>query len=572
VVQHAFTGSRTELRGSARRLRRGSAFALAVCAIALAGCGSSSSPSATNADRADTRAPSDDPSAIPGVDKVTSSPAATSDIDRFVWNLPFGEPQTLDYLQSFNPAELAVVHNVCDSLVEMKPDYSFGPSLAEKFEHATPDTWVYDVRQGVKFSNGDPLKMSDVVYSIKRHLDPDGGSYYAPLFTDMIKSVKQTGPWQLTVTTKQPNVLINDAMALGLGMVGQEKAITAEGKNYGKPTGKVVCSGPYMVKDWKSGDHLTLARNPNYWGDPPKAAEVEFRFITDAAQGAAALQSGEIDGEFQVPTSVTAQLREATQGKLYFGPNLTYYTLTRANDDANRPVADPRIRQAMSLAIDRQGLTQAIFDGLATPIKWVAVPDSWSYARDTYLAAYDQLPSTDVDLEKAKALVAEAGNPKETLRVAAVADDPASTGVAQAVQDAAKKIGLNLEIKQMPFAQFIQLYFDDAATKGFDWIVSTASYPDFAEPLELPLSTAVPGAQFNRDGYSNPVVTKNADEALGEEDPEKRAELVSEALTQMTSDVKGVPLLTFPERTYMNNRITGAPTGFPVYLSQPWAA
>src|SRR5688500_9027231 len=109
---------------------------------------------------------------------ATTAPA-TGELDSVTWNLPFGEPASLDPIKAFNYPENTVVANLCEGLMVMEPDYTITPSLAESVENIDGKTYVYTLRDDVTFWNGNPMTAEDVAFSLRRHLDAEEGSYWA---------------------------------------------------------------------------------------------------------------------------------------------------------------------------------------------------------------------------------------------------------------------------------------------------------------------------------------------------------------------------------------------------------
>ena len=148
------------------------------------------------------------PRPTPSVDwELTAQTAAPSgDIDSFTW-VSYAEPYSLDYAYAFDYADNQVLANVCESLLRLNPDYTLTPGLAESFEHPTPTTWVYTIRDGVTFHDGTPLTAADVVASMSRHLDPAVGSSWYSVYQN-VTSIEQTGDREVTVTDGDPRLAV----------------------------------------------------------------------------------------------------------------------------------------------------------------------------------------------------------------------------------------------------------------------------------------------------------------------------------------------------------------------------
>ncbi|MBB3726859.1 ABC transporter substrate-binding protein [Nonomuraea dietziae] len=525
---------------------------LAGLALALAACGAGPQTQ---------QAPA---SAAPvALDLKTSTAAAAKGLDKVTWNLPY-EPQTLDPIRSFNYAENTALANMCESLLRLTPDFTIEPGLAEKADNPTPTTWVYTIREGVTFWDGKPLTAQDVAASLKRHLDPALGTWWSDYFST-VEKVEATGPMQVTVTLKQADVLFNQAMATAAGAIVSKEY--AAKKDLGSPTGGLMCTGPFEFGAWKSGDSLSIVRNDAYWDKAltAKSKEIVFRFIADETTAVNALRSGEVDGQyFYLPPAGLAQLRESTTGSVTLGKSLTFWTLLSAAKDG--PYADPKVRQALSLALDRAAISKVVFQGTAAPQRTLAGAEYWGYERATFEKAYQALPQETQDLAKAKQLLTEAGSPTEPITIAIQGSAATHEQTANLIKATGEALGLKIDIKVVPVEQYGNLYSDPKAREGVDAFFSTW-YGNVPDPLDI-YTVFQAGGRTNFNGY--PAVDADIKKARAEADPAARAALVTGIQDKVTRDVAWMPLNNLPVILYMSDRVTGAVPSFP-YLYYPWA-
>jgi peptide/nickel transport system substrate-binding protein len=536
-----------------------------VVGLTLAGCGGSGS--STSSTTSGTAASPFHPA---GVTVTPTTPAPSTSVSQVTWDEPYGEPPSLDPLKSYGIPENTVLSNVCDALLRTGPNLKLQAGLASSWTHPTPTTWVFKIREGVHFWDGTPLSTEDVVYSLNRHLNPQLGSFYTAWIAD-IKSVTQTGKNEVTLTTKIPDVIVSQMMASGLGTVIEKRFAEAKGAAYGTPSGGIMCTGPFELKSWQSGQQITLTRNPSYWQPSlePKVQTLIFKFVTDATTLTDALASGAIDGTYEVPIQGISRLQEA--GHVYYGLSTNQGIFQPIQ--ATGLVTNEKIREAVSLAIDRAGIAKTIFQGLAVPELAAVPPDSFSYATQQYQSWYLGVgtPSTP-NLEAARKLVAEAGNPKTTMTIGIQQGDPQSAAVATAIQSAAQQIGLNMQIKKLPTAQYVELVFSEKARAGIDWTTGNNNYIDQAEPLQVLYYWGRSNSPYNLDGFANKEVDNLFAQARAQVNPETRAALAIRALQLWVKPVNNIPLYVAPQRLFMNKRITGAPASFSTFLYYPWAA
>ena len=138
------------------------------------------------------------------------------------------------------------------------------------------------LRDGVKFWDGSTMTADDVVYSLKRNMDPKLASYAAHVFFN-VASIEATGPREVTVRFRVPDVQFVNNMSGVPGMIMQRSFSTKAGAKVGTPSTGVMCTGPFTVGSWKSGQNITLKRHPGYWDaeHKAKAATFEFVFLSD---------------------------------------------------------------------------------------------------------------------------------------------------------------------------------------------------------------------------------------------------------------------------------------------------
>ncbi len=536
-----------------------------VAALALAGCGGGGSSSSSS-----TTSTSSSPFHPAGVSITPTTPAPTKSVSSVTWDEPYGEPPSLDPLKSYGIPENTVLSNVCDALLRTGPNLKLQPGLATSWTHPTPTTWVFHIRSGVRFWDGTPLTTEDVVYSLNRQLDPKLGTFYTAWVAD-IKSIAQSGPSEVTLRTKVPDVIVAQMMASGLGTVIEKKYAEAKGSSYGTPAGGIMCTGPFELKSWQSGQQIVLSRNPSYW-DPtlePKVGTLTFKFVTDATTLTNALASGAIDGTYEVPIQGIPRLEEA--GNMYYGLSTNQGILQPIQ--AKGIVTNVKIREALSLAIDRAGIAKTIFQGLAVPSRAAVPPDSFSYATQQYQDWYEAVPTPPTpDLEAAKKLVREAGSPSTPMTIGIQLGDSQAAAVAGAIQSAAQQIGLNMKVKTLPTAQYVELVFSEKARAGIDWTTGNNNYIDQAEPLQVLYYWGRSNSPYNLDGFASAEVDHLFAEARAQSDPNRRATVAIEALQKWVVPVNNIPLYVSPQRLFMNRRITGAPASFSTFLYYPWAA
>jgi peptide/nickel transport system substrate-binding protein len=503
----------------------------------------------------------------PGVQLQSTTAPAVGTLSQITWDLPAGEPTTLDYAKAADYSPDMVISNICDYLLRLNPDWTVGPALAVSWTNPNPTTWVYNLRKDVKFWDGNPVTAADVVFSLQRNLDPKvqpvNGGFFA-----YVKTITATGPYQVTVTLTQPDELFNKEMATIAGGITEKAFVEKAGAQFGTAKGGVMYSGPYMLKNWSPGSEIVLEKNPNYW-DPaytPKVQTVVLKFIVDSSTLTSALLSGQIDGAYEVPATSVPELKSAATGKLYFGPGLTVSEVVPTGQPG--PMANPELRRALSMALDRTAIANAIFNGAAIPNKTLTPPNAWDpQATDIYKAAYDALPSLTPDVAGAKQIVAGQTGTSTPIVLAFLAGDQVELQLSSVIQQAAANIGLTIKLKPMQPLDFSNAFFVAQYRKGID-LMLTFGFLDIPDPLDYLALFYGPQPIFNYMNYQNPLVLGNIAKARATTDPKLRAQLVVAAQAQYMKDMVLIPLANNDEVLFMNERITGAPVSF-AYIYEP---
>lgn len=495
---------------------------------------------------------------------------ATTDLETVKWNL-MGEPPSLDPLGPSLDMVQQVLPNLCEGLLKQAPGAKIEDSLASL---AKPDdtTRVFTLKDGVAFSNGAPVTTDDVVYSLKRSLDPDTQSFFATQFVN-VKSVKATGDKDVTVTLTRPDAFFDAAMATYASVVVNKEATEKAGKKAFSLDSPPVCTGPYTVGAWKPGQSLTLTRNDNYWNDSAKlrTKNIQFTFLSDDASVGSAIAGGEIDGMYGVPFGVVPRVKSAGTGELFRGESNQSVQLvfTGANSSA---LKDKRLRDALRMAIDYQGIqTKILHFSKYVPVKAPVGSANWGYAADAFQQAWDALPEPTTDLTAAKKMVdevvADSGPLEESLFVYNSSMDYLSR-IAVSIQDAAKTIGIPIKLRGLPTADFIPQLVDPKARATFELtlIQNDLTSP---EPALKYSDMYTPGAFFNFSDTTDPKIASLLTKAQSTADEAARAALVVDAQTLIMENPYFVPLGEANNLLYLKKGITGvSPSTTHVFF--PW--
>jgi len=492
-----------------------------------------------------------------------STPAADGAVDEITWNLGYGEPTTVDPLKAGDYGPCFIASQMHDTLVRYTPEWELQPCIAESWDQVDDLTLVYTIRQDAKFWDGSPVTVEDVLFSMKRHMDPKTGSIWAAFYS-YVESIEQTGDWEITVKFTKPDELFNKEMGTVGGAIVKKDYVEKVGEaKYGSGE-NVMGSGPYKMASWKPGEEIVLEANPDYW-DPelvPKVAKVTVKFISDTSTVTSAILSGEIDGAYGIPAT-SIQALESAPGTIYYGPSLTVVEVIPTNGDT--PMGDPNdpdVRTALSMAIDRPSIVDSVFSGHAVLNKTFTPPSAWDpEAIDIYQAAYDEIPGDEPDIEGAKALLEGKEGLDKPLVMAMLAGSEEELRLSSIVQQAAKDIGITIELKPLNAMDLANVFYVPEYREGID-LVMTWGWLDIPDPLDYTSLFFGEGALFNWIDYRNAEVEALLDEARQTFDPTQRAEKFVAAQAIYTADTVVVPLVNPDQSLYMSDRISGAPCSF----------
>lgn len=512
------------------------------------------------------QAPAGGSSRAPAAKLVATSPPAKGDLASLTWDLPAGEPTTLDYVKAGDYSPDTVISNLCDSLLRLRPDFSFGPNLATSWKYGAGHmSLTFTLRSDVRFWDGHPLTAQDVAYSLLRNMNPKNspvnGAFYAN-----VGSITATGPHTVVVTFKRPDELFIKEMATVAGDVSEEQFTKARGSSYGTAQGGVMCSGPFKLAKWSPGQNITLTANTGYWNKAyePRAKKVTLDFITDTASLVQALKSGAVQGAFEAPISELPALESDSSGSVYQGKSLAIYEL-----GVTSAGVDIKVRTALSMVLDRSALARVVFHDAAAPNYTLIPPSAWDpTAIGTYQAALKALPkATTVNKAAAKKVIAGDPQASAPLTLGILAGDQTEIDTATLIQQEAATIGLKVSIKQLQPLQFSNAFYVPSARKGLSLIL-TKGYLDVPDPLDYLGLIVLPTSIFNWTHFSNPTVNKNVALAVQTFDNAKRAQLITSAQAQWEAAHFLIPMLSLHEVVFMNKAVTGAPVSF-AYIYEP---
>jgi peptide/nickel transport system substrate-binding protein len=497
---------------------------------------------------------------------VTTTKAGTKPVQSVTWAV-YRDVNSLDPIFAFDYPENTAVSLLCESLLRQSPDGAVGPGLAT-VSTPSPTKFVFTLRPGVKFWDGSPVTPTDVVYSLQRAQSSKLGGFYTQVFT-RVQSIQPTGSNQVTVTLKQPDYWFEGEMASMPGIIIEKNFAEAQGKKYGTPGGSIMCTGAYKFKSFSPGVGVTAVANTAYWNKSvhPLVKSILIKGVPDISAFTSGLQTGAISGAYSYALSTLNQLRGNKSVTVIQGPG--WLTDAFIVSSSKGVLGDVRVRQALSLALDRKGIIDSVYKGAALQPKWISNPGSFGYGKSVFDQAYNKASYLAHDVAKAKKLVQQAGATGKTLTIGTSSQLSDISAVAGAYQAAAQAIGLQVKLKSVSANNYINFFIDPKARAGIDGFL-TVNYGDYADPAALLSTLVLPEGSQNYDGYDNKQVVSLMEEARSTADPNKRAALIVKVEQMTAKSLPWIPDVQPTSLLLLNKNLTGATASF-AYMFAPWA-
>jgi peptide/nickel transport system substrate-binding protein len=423
-------------------LRRGTAVGLSLPLLGavLAACGSSKAATAT-------RAPTGKSGATIRVGVVTPTAAIN--------------PITIA-----DQGGIECIDQVGEFLVFTDRQLKYHPWLAESWQPNSDATvWTFKIRQGVKFNNGRPMTVDDVVYSFKSQSDPTSSSNALSIFggTLVPDGVVKVDDTTVAFHLEQPNGGFIDAVSND----DYNMTIVPDRYDFGDYQESFIGTGRFVMTSYNPGAGATFARNPHYWGTPAKPAKLEFAFYADEAAMTIAFQAGQIDTNDGFSIASGPELVRG--GFNVIRLNGSYHRELSMRNDVH-PFTNKYVRQAIAYTLDRPAIVQTLFQGYA------AVGNDTPFA-PTFPAAIGPptIPQRSKNLKLAKELLAKGGVPNgfsAPLLTEALAEMP---DFAQIIQQSASQIGVDINLT----VETSSKYYGRAVFGNSDWLDGEMSLVDY---------------------------------------------------------------------------------------------
>ena len=497
---------------------------------------------------------------------VATTPPGTKQVSSVTWAV-YRDVNSLDPAFAFDYPENTAISLMCESLLRQQPDGSVAPGLAT-VAYPSPTKIVFTIRPGAAFWDGHPVTPADVVYSLQRQMSPAVGGFYGQAFS-RVASIAATGADQVTISLKQQDYWLPGELASMGGVIIEKAFAQKEGKNYGTPAGSIMCSGAYELKSWAPGAGVTAVVSKTYWDHSvhPMVQQFVIKGVPDATSFTSGMLTGAIQGSYYGGLSTLSQLRASKNVKVYQGPG--WETDAFIVSATSGPLANVKVRQALSLALDRKSVIKTVYEGAALMPHWLANPGTFGYGKQVFNAAYDSSPVLNQNLAAARKLVQQAGVAGQTITIGTTSQIPSIAAETGAYQAAAAAIGLNVSLKSVSANDYINFFTSPQARKGVDGFI-TVNYGDYADPAALLATAALPGGSQNYDNFNDPQITSLLEQARGTANLDARAQLVAKAEQLAAQQLPWIPNAQPTNVLILNASLTGAVCSF-AFMFAPWA-
>ncbi|MBD3305636.1 hypothetical protein GF339_04585 [candidate division KSB3 bacterium] len=458
------------------------------------------------------------------------------------------DPTNIDPRFGTDVNSARVYQLVSNGLIQKDPTSKLVPDLAERWENPDAKTYIFHLRQGVKFHDGTEFTAEDVKYTFESMLDPEMQSPKAAAYTK-IDQIEILDPYTIKFTLKE--VFAPFLIEMVQPIVPKQAAQQQEGEKFGET---LIGTGPFKLVEWAHDEQVVFEANPDYFAGPPNVDKIVLRIIPDDTVRFLELQQGGVDlVQNAIPPDMVPIAKETPGLNVIAQESIVIYYLGFNLED---PIlSNVKVRQAMAYAIDRPTIIEYLMEGQASLATGLLSPANWAYEPD--------VKTYDYDVEKAKALLDEAGypdpdgdgpQPRFSL-IYKTSTAPLRIRIGEVLQDQLKQVGIEIsEIQTFEWAKF----YDDIKSGNFQ--IYTLRWVGITEPdifYSIFHSSMVPPEGRNRGRYRNPRIDELTEQGRQVIDTEARKQIYSEIQKILAEELPYI-FLWYPHNiVVMNDRVHG---------------
>ena len=420
------------------------------------------------------------------------------------------DAKTLDPHASNDSPSSRVIKQINETLVVQNESMELEPGLAESWEKIDDLTFEFKLKQGVKFHNGEELKASDVEFTLLRAKESANVGH----IVGAIETIEIIDDYTVRIATAEPFAPLLAHLAHPGASILSEKAVTDAGDDYGQAP---VGTGAFKFEKWTNGDSIELIRFDEYHGELPKIKNLTFRNIAEATNRTINLETGEIDIAYDILPSDLSRIEEDENLELYRAVNLS--TTYIGFNAQKKPFDDVRVRQAINYAVDVESIIGAVMEGVGEQANGPLGPNVWG--------SNQSLEPYGYEVEKAKALLAEAGYADGFKTTIWTNDNKTRMDIAEIVQNQLKAVNIEAEVQVVEWGA----YLDGTARGEHDMFI--LGWTTVTGDADYGLYALYHSSQFgdagNRTFYGNERVDELLDKARVAVDTAEREALYLEA-------------------------------------------
>ena len=456
------------------------------------------------------------------------------------------DPGTFEPGRTDEQSYQRIVQQIYDTLTRFDQNGEVVPSLAESWEMLDETHWQFNLREGVKFSDGSDFTANDVLFTIRHNIEENlPNAHYNMIDID---NCTAEDDHTVILALKYPCVTLPNHLANGQCVIASEKAYEEFGGDY--INGAAVGTGAYKLVSYTQGDMIKLTANEYYWKadeGKPYIKDVEMRVIASTDASATEAKTGAYDILIGTNTREFENI-EATDG-MHMELTPTAKTIYLLMNCKKAPMDDVRVREAFARAIDIKTTVELAYGSTGRPAEAFITPGILGSNSETYKKYFGE----GRDIETAKALLAEAGYADGIdLEITVESPDTQRCDMAEAMQAQVAEAGINLSINKMDYAtikEYLSQGNHQICIYGFT--ANTMEADGFLNQLQ-------PGSDaLNRIGYDNQEFFDRYQEGCAEPDREARGQIWEDCLEMLMEDYVAVPLSHYQLHVAVNDRIEG---------------
>ncbi|QIE56746.1 ABC transporter substrate-binding protein [Pikeienuella piscinae] len=426
------------------------------------------------------------------------------------------------------------IAQICEPLI-MADETGRGlvPGVAESWTEAEDGLSIeFTIRDGIKFNNGAPVTVEDVIFSLTKVSDPQGSYGFA---FNPLSSIDKIDDRTVKLTLSTPYAALKSALSLFAASIVSKEAYEKDPEAFGQAP---VATGPFMVESYVRGTQVVMVRNPHYWmngedGEPlPYVDKAVLKYVPESNSRVLGLQNGDYDTSLAMPLNQAASVDDMDGVSLEVSPSfrLDYVYLNHGK----APFDDPKVRLAVNYAANRDAIMKAVYFGFGE------IPNSYMPKVAFWSDAVEPIP---FDMATAKQLVEESNYDGTPIQLMVDTGNASFRTAATILQQGWQQAGLNVEIVEYDVGTAFSMTEQGEFQAYVSYITSDINDDDELASIQAE-GTGATRAFFSN--YNDDEVNKLLSQARQESDREKRAELYARVQDKVYHAGYSVPLNFLP--------------------------